>query len=160
MCCEIIKKRYNIVNSLISHNYNGTYISLSITLFSYFCKIIKEILKREIEIQKIEKFGNMDIFARQVVEGYMIGLHKSPYHGFSVEFAEHRLYNQGESTRYIDWKLYARTDKLFVKKYEEETNLRAQILIDTSSSMLFPHKRDFNKLIFSIYSAAVVPAGA
>ncbi len=117
-------------------------------------------MKKEIEIQKIEKFGNMDIFARQVVEGYMIGLHKSPYHGFSVEFAEHRLYNQGESTRYIDWKLYAKTEKLFVKKYEEETNLRCQIVIDTSSSMFFPENNTkespLNKIQFSVYSAAAL----
>jgi len=70
----------------------------------------------------------------------MVGLHKSPFHGFSVEFAEHRLYNQGESIKHIDWKLFGRTDKLFVKRYEEETNLRCQIIIDVSSSMYFPVK--------------------
>ena len=72
---------------------------------------------------------NIELFAQQVVEGFITGKHKSPYHGFSVEFAEHRLYNSGESTRYIDWKLYGRTDKLFVKKYEEETNLRCQLIL-------------------------------
>ena len=81
---------------------------------------------------------NLEFFASQVVEGFITGLHKSPYHGFSVEFAEHRLYNPGESTRYIDWKLFARTDKLFVKRFEEETNLRCQLIIDRSSSMHFP----------------------
>lgn len=93
-----------------------------------------------------------------MVEGFVTGLHRSPYHGFSVEFAEHRIYNKGESTRHIDWKLYARTDKLFVKKYEEETNLRCQIVIDTSSSMLFPfpESKYQNKLAFSAFSAAAL----
>ena len=102
----------------------------------------------------------MELLAKQIVEGYMIGLHKSPYHGFSVEFAEHRLYNQGESTRYIDWKLYGKTDKLFIKKFEEETNLRCQIVIDTSSSMYFPPNtqkdQPFNKIQFSVYAAAAL----
>ncbi len=80
--------------------------------------------------QEIEAYSNLDLIAKQVVEGFITGLHKSPFHGFSVEFAEHRIYNTGESTRYIDWKLYGRTDKLFVKRFEEETNLRCQILID------------------------------
>lgn len=90
--------------------------------------------------------------------GFITGLHKSPYHGFSVEFAEHRLYNQGESTRHIDWKLFARTDKLFTKRFEEETNMRCNIVIDTSSSMLFPtgKGKNINKLTFSIYSAAAL----
>ena len=78
------------------------------------------------------------MLARQVVEGFLIGLHKSPFHGFSVEFAEHRIYNPGESTKNIDWKVYARTDKLFTKKFEEETNLRCRIVMDVSSSMYFP----------------------
>ncbi|MEO6850004.1 MAG: DUF58 domain-containing protein, partial [Mucilaginibacter sp.] len=81
------------------------------------------------------------------------GLHQSPFHGFSVEFAEHRLYNSGESVKNIDWKLLARTDKLFVKQFEEETNLRCYLLLDTSSSMNFPDK-GINKLQFSIYAAA------
>tara|TARA_Y100000994_G_scaffold184704_1_gene153506 strand:- start:790 stop:1719 length:930 start_codon:yes stop_codon:yes gene_type:complete len=101
---------------------------------------------------------NLEFFARQVVEGFLTGLHKSPYHGFSVEFAEHRLYNQGDSVKNIDWKLFGRSDKLFVKKFEEETNLRSYILIDTSSSMRYPNiknqKEDFSKLSFSLYSAA------
>lgn len=83
-------------------------------------------------------------------------MHKSPFHGFSVEFAEHRLYNKGESTRHIDWKLFGRTDKLFLKRYEEETNLRCQLIIDTSSSMKFPDDQVDNKLSFSIYSAAAL----
>jgi uncharacterized protein (DUF58 family) len=89
---------------------------------------------------EIQQLGHLELIARQVVEGFITGLHKSPFHGFSVEFAEHRLYNTGESTRHMDWKLYGKTDKLFVKRYEEETNLRCQIIIDNSSSMHFPGK--------------------
>jgi len=105
----------------------------------------------------LKRLDNLELLAKQVVEGFIIGLHKSPFHGFSVEFAEHRIYNQGESTKNIDWKVYARTDKLFTKKYEEETNLRAQIVIDTSSSMYFPKDRkdnELNKLQFSALAAA------
>lgn len=104
---------------------------------------------------------NIELFAQQVVEGFITGKHKSPYHGFSVEFAEHRLYNTGESTKHIDWKLYARTDKLFNKRYEEETNLRCQLIIDASSSMYYPIHKQYNlknpnKLLFSIYASAVL----
>ncbi len=104
----------------------------------------------------LRKVDNLELLAKQVVEGFIIGLHKSPFHGFSVEFAEHRLYNPGESTKDIDWKVYARSDKMFVKKFEEETNLRCQIVIDTSSSMYFPDNRDsqHNKLEFSAMAAA------
>lgn len=106
--------------------------------------------------QTIEPFKNLELLSKKVVEGFITGLHKSPFHGFSVEFAEHRIYNTGESTRHIDWKLFARTDKLFVKRYEEETNLRCQIVIDTSSSMLYPLDSANNKLSFSIYAAAAL----
>ena len=114
-----------------------------------------------IEISNIAQLGSLEFLARQIVEGFITGLHKSPFHGFSVEFAEHRLYNTGEPTKNIDWKLYARTEKLFVKRYEEETNLRCQIVIDKSSSMYFPvqNKLDFNhlnKLWFSVYSSAAL----
>lgn len=105
----------------------------------------------------LRKIDNLELMARQVVEGFIIGLHKSPFHGFSVEFAEHRLYNPGESTKNIDWKVYARTDKMFVKKFEEETNLRCQIVVDTSSSMYFPkdkQQKKLNKLQFSALAAA------
>ncbi len=111
----------------------------------------------KIDIQELAKFGNLEFLAKQVVEGFITGMHQSPFHGFSVEFAEHRLYNTGESTRYIDWKLYARTDKLFVKRFEEETNLRCRFVLDCSSSMYFPkvnHKEELNKLGFSVYSIA------
>src|SRR5581483_340428 len=91
-----------------------------------------------INYPEIQQLSHLELIARQVVEGFITGLHKSPFHGFSVEFAEHRLYNTGESTKHIDWKLYGRTEKLFVKKFEEETNLRCQIVIDNSSSMHYP----------------------
>ena len=97
--------------------------------------------------------GNLEFLANQVVEGFITGLHKSPFHGFSVEFAEHRQYNSGESIKHIDWKLFARTEKLFVKRFEEETNLRCQIILDRSSSMYFPHE-GLNKIRFSVYAIA------
>lgn len=98
---------------------------------------------------------NLELLARQAVEGFIIGLHKSPFHGFSVEFAEHRLYNHGDSLRHVDWKVYGKTDKLFVKRFEEETNLRCCLVIDTSSSMHFPKSNDkLNKLQFATYAAA------
>ena len=98
--------------------------------------------------------SNLDLFAKQIVEGFITGKHKSPYHGFSVEFAEHRLYNSGDSMKNIDWKLFARSEKLFIKKFEEETNLRCHLLLDTSSSMLYPKNNTLSKLSFSVYSAA------
>jgi len=114
-----------------------------------------------IEQKHIIPVSNFEFMTRQIVEGFMAGLHKSPFHGFSVEFAEHRIYNNGDSVRNVDWKLYGRTDKLFVKRYEEETNLRCQLLVDQSSSMYFPVRRDLsfespNKLWFSVYAAAAL----
>jgi uncharacterized protein (DUF58 family) len=114
-----------------------------------------------IDQNRIQPLTRLEFFARQVVEGFITGLHKSPYHGFSVEFAEHRLYNPGESTRNIDWKLFGRTDKLFVKRYEEETNLRCQLVIDNSASMHFPKRNKLSidspdKMLFSVYAAAVL----
>lgn len=98
---------------------------------------------------------HLELLAQQVVEGFIIGLHKSPFHGFSVEFAEHRLYNPGDAIRHIDWRVYGRSDKLFVKKYEEETNLRCTIVLDTSSSMLYPdEKGKMNKLQYCSLAAA------
>jgi len=109
------------------------------------------------EIVQYEQFDNLEFIASQIVSGFITGLHRSPYHGFSVEFAEHRVYNNGESTKHVDWKLYARTEKLFVKQFEEETNLRSYLVLDTSSSMLFPYKSDkISKLQFSVYCAAAL----
>jgi uncharacterized protein (DUF58 family) len=112
-------------------------------------------LAAELKPEELREFSHLEILAHQVVEGFITGLHKSPFHGFSVEFAEHRIYNTGESTRHIDWKLYGRTEKLFVKKFEEETNLRCQLVIDSSSSMYFPEK-GLNKESFAIQCTAVL----
>ncbi len=111
--------------------------------------------------QEVQQLSHLELLAKQVVEGFITGLHKSPFHGFSVEFAEHRLYNTGESTKHIDWKLYGRSDKLFVKRYEEETNLRCQIIVDNSSSMHYPEipkgeKFLLNKISFAVHSAAAI----
>ncbi len=123
-------------------------------------KTIGSTLNNIFDIQQFQQFDNLEFISREVVEGFITGLHRSPFHGFSVEFAEHRLYNTGESTKHIDWRLFARTDRLFVKQYEEETNLRCQLVIDTSSSMLFPFEKGksakINKLAFSVYSAAAI----
>lgn len=114
-----------------------------------------------IDRKHFQQLSRLEFLARQAVEGFITGLHRSPFHGFSVEFAEHRLYNKGESTRHIDWKLFARTEKLFTKRYEEETNLRCQIVIDHSSSMYYPgpvpsEGEKFNKIKFSVYAAAAL----
>lgn len=111
--------------------------------------------------EHISRYKSLDFFARQVVEGFITGRHKSPFHGFSVEFSDYRQYNTGESTKNIDWHLYGRTDRLYVKQFEEETNLRCQLLIDQSGSMLFPIEchGDIdhpNKLTFAVYAAAVL----
>lgn len=113
------------------------------------------------ELRDKSLYNSIDFKTTQIVEGFMTGFHKSPFHGFSVEFAEHRLYNTGESTKHIDWRLYARTDKLFVKRFEEETNLRAMFVLDSSSSMFFPYKESSkieksNKFSFSIYACGVI----
>jgi len=102
---------------------------------------------------------NLELLARQIVEGFITGMHKSPFHGFSVEFSEHKLYNKGESTRHIDWKLFAKTEKLYTKKYEEETNLRCHIIIDNSASMHYPVVKEqqinqLNKVGFSAVASA------
>ena len=113
------------------------------------------------KIETIVGYNSLEFVANQIVEGFITGLHKSPFHGFSVEFAEHRLYNSGESIKNIDWKLYGRTDKFFVKKYEEETNLRCILVIDNSSSMYFPiiKQPSFsnpNKISFAVYASGVL----
>jgi uncharacterized protein (DUF58 family) len=108
---------------------------------------------------KSSEIKNLGLLAKQVVEGFITGIHKSPFHGFSVEFSEHKLYNTGESTRHIDWKLFAKTEKLYTKKYEEETNLRCHIVIDNSASMHYPIVKNqtaahLNKVGFSAVAAA------
>ncbi len=106
-------------------------------------------------LEETRQFGSLELLAKQLVEGFITGLHKSPYHGFSVEFAEHRLYNEGQSTRHIDWKVFARTDRLYTKQYEEETNLRCLIVLDCSSSMYYP-KDSLAKVRFGIYAASAL----
>ncbi|WP_339610103.1 DUF58 domain-containing protein [uncultured Planktosalinus sp.] len=113
------------------------------------------------QINEITGFKNLELLATQVVEGFISGLHKSPFHGFSSEFAEHKVYNSGESTKHIDWKLYAKTDKLFTKRYEEETNLRCHLIIDNSTSMHYPNVKEFNinslnKIAFSALASAAI----
>ena len=115
----------------------------------------------EKEINEITGFKNLELLASQIVEGFISGMHKSPFHGFSAEFAEHKIYNQGESTKHIDWKLFAKTDKLYTKRYEEETNLRCHIIIDNSSSMHYPKVKQFginslNKIGFSALASAAI----
>ena len=111
------------------------------------------------ELNQAGGFKNLELLAKQVVEGFISGMHKSPFHGFSAEFAEHKIYNQGESTRHIDWKLFAKTDKLYTKRYDDETNLRCHLIIDNSSSMHFPELKEFsisklNKIGFSALASA------
>ncbi len=113
------------------------------------------------ELHKSKIYFNLQLLASQVVEGLITGIHKSPFHGFSSEFAEHKVYNSGESTKHIDWKLFARTDKLYTKKFEEETNLRCHLIIDNSASMHYPEKSDFsifnlNKIGFSVLASAAL----
>ncbi|MFT6866998.1 MAG: hypothetical protein ACJA08_001836 [Cyclobacteriaceae bacterium] len=108
-----------------------------------------------IALSDIKQFEKIDFLAKQLVEGFITGLHKSPYHGFSVEFAEHKLYNFGDSTRHVDWKIFARTDRLYTKQYEEETNLRCNILLDISGSMYYP-KPDNSKIKFAALCAAAM----
>ena len=109
----------------------------------------------KLDLDEVRDLSKIDFLAKQLVEGFITGLHKSPYHGFSVEFAEHRLYNTGESTRHIDWKVYAKTDRLYTKRYEEETNLRCQIVIDNSSSMHYPVDNK-GKLLFSLLASSAI----
>ena len=118
-------------------------------------------MKIESQIEKISSFQHLELLANQIVEGFISGMHKSPFHGFSAEFAEHKVYNVGESTKHIDWKLFAKTDRLFTKKFEEETNLRCHLIIDNSSSMHYPkleNKDNFfqNKIGFSVLASAVL----
>lgn len=118
-------------------------------------------MKIESQIEKVSSFQHLEMLANQIVEGFISGMHKSPFHGFSAEFAEHKVYNLGESTKHIDWKLFAKTDRLYTKKFEEDTNLRCHIIIDNSSSMHYPKLEDKalffqNKIGFSVLASAVL----
>lgn len=115
----------------------------------------------ENQLEKISSFQHLELLANQIVEGFISGMHKSPFHGFSAEFAEHKIYNTGESTKHIDWKLFAKTDRLYTKRFEEETNLRCHLIIDNSSSMHYPKlgKNQLfyeNKIGFSVLASAVL----
>ncbi len=118
-------------------------------------------MKIESQIEKISSFQHLELLANQVVEGFISGMHKSPFHGFSAEFAEHKVYNSGESTKHIDWKLFAKTDRLYTKRFEEETNLRCHLIIDNSSSMHYPKLHDGqqffeSKIGFAVLASAVL----
>ena len=118
-------------------------------------------MKIESQIEKISSFQHLELLANQVFEGFISGMHKSPFHGFSAEFAEHKVYNPGESTKHIDWKLFAKTDRLYTKRYEEETNLRCHLIIDNSSSMHYPKLKESqlfyeSKIGFSVLASAVL----
>lgn len=104
----------------------------------------------------ISRLGPLELKARQIVEGFIAGLHKSPFYGFSVEFAEHRSYYPGDEIRHIDWKVYGKSERFYVKQYEEETNLRCHLILDTSSSMQFKHFADFTKLEYAITFGAAL----
>lgn len=113
------------------------------------------------ELNKSSLFSNLELLANQVVEGFISGIHRSPFHGFSAEFAEHKIYNNGESTKHIDWKLFAKTDKLYTKRYEEETNLRCHMILDNSASMYYPEVENvsidsLNKIGFSVLAIAAL----
>ena len=104
----------------------------------------------------LSQIKGLELKAKKIIEGFIAGLHKSPYHGFSVEFAEHRPYNTGDYFKHIDWKVYAKKERFYVKQYEEETNLRCFLVLDTSSSMYFKHKSQWTKLEYSAYLAAAM----
>ena len=113
------------------------------------------------KFQGNSRFSNFELLAQSIVEGYMTGIHKSPFHGFSAEFAEHKIYNNGDIKKHIDWKLFAKTDKLYTKRYEEETNMRCHIILDQSASMHYPFVNqnpglEFNKIEFSALASAVL----
>lgn len=118
-------------------------------------------MKIEAQKELVSGFKHLELLANQVVEGFISGMHKSPFHGFSAEFAEHKVYNSGESTKHIDWKLFAKTDRLYIKRFEEETNLRCHLIIDNSSSMHYPKLKAnepfyHNKIGFSVLASAVL----
>src|SRR5205814_4258179 len=100
------------------------------------------------------KYGRLSMVARTVVEGFLSGVHKSPYKGFSVEFAEHRQYYPGDEIRHIDWRVLAKTDRYFIKEFEEETNLKAYLLVDASGSMAYRGRRPRSKFEYAQHVAA------
>jgi len=104
----------------------------------------------------VSKLNSLELKAKLVVEGFKVGLHKSPYHGFSVEFSQHRPYIQGDSLKSVDWKVYGKTDKFYIKQFEEETNLKCYILLDVSKSMDYSSGKNITKLEYSKTLAAAL----
>lgn len=104
----------------------------------------------------ISRLGPLELKARQIVEGFIAGLHKSPFYGFSVEFAEHRSYNPGDEIRHIDWKVYGKSERYYVKQYEEETNLRCHLILDISSSMKYRYFAEHTKLHYAVHFGAAL----
>lgn len=116
----------------------------------------QESARRYLDPIVVSRLRNMEMRARLIVEGFITGLHKSPYHGFSVEFAEHRPYNPGDELRHVDWKVFAKTDRHYLKQYEEETNLRHYVVLDTSPSMRYKYASGLSKLEYGSYLAAAL----
>ena len=117
---------------------------------------MEQTYRRYLEPHVVSRLSGMELRARLVVEGFITGLHRSPYHGFSVEFSEHRPYMPGDEIRHVDWKIYGRTDRFYIKQYEEETNLKAYLLLDTSRSMAFASPGNLSKLEYASYLAAAL----
>ncbi len=102
------------------------------------------------------QLANLELIAREIVQGFLVGLHRSPYQGFSIEFSEYRPYQPGDNLAQIDWRVYARTDRFYVRRYEEETNLQAYLVIDTSGSMRYPLKSPYHKLDYALFLGAAL----
>jgi len=117
---------------------------------------VKELYREYLSPEIVSRLARLDLIAKYVVEGYITGLHKSPYHGFSTEFAEHRQYMSGDSLRYLDWKVYGRTDRMYVKRFEEETNLKSHIILDISGSMGFRDSGSVTKHRYGCILAAAL----
>src|SRR5713226_2747400 len=115
---------------------------------------VLEDYRKYLQPDVVAKLSNMELVARLVVEGFITGLHKSPYHGFSVEFAEHRQYMPGDEIKHLDWKIFGKTDRYYIKQFEEETNLKSYIIVDTSKSMGFSSEGRMTKLEYACYTAA------
>ena len=112
--------------------------------------------RRYLDPAIVSRLASLELKSKYIVEGFMLGLHKSPYHGFSIEFSQHRPYMQGDAPKDIDWKVYGKTDRYFVKQYEEETNLKAHILLDCSHSMSFAYESRMPKFEYSAMLAAAL----
>jgi uncharacterized protein (DUF58 family) len=109
---------------------------------------------RFLDPELLARIGSLELLARAVVEGFMSGLHRSPFTGFSTEFTEYRQYNPGDDLRYLDWRLLGRTDRYFIKKYRADTNTQCHLLVDTSASMNYAHSSSVTKLQYAQYLAA------